>query len=682
MKTKVVALALIGILVASALVGFVSSAHAALNSISSRPDAVVTTIDKGTITLTPPVSKSNGAWSVEISDARIATANGLTVTLKTVGSTVIRYVQAATTEYNSVSDFSRLTINAGTPTLGDFADRTVNLSQNFISLAPPTSNSDGRWSYESLNTDIAGVSGTLVSLRDGGTVQIRATQAATSRWLSATKTMTLTINAPAPTLGTFSDITLSIDSVARVQLTMPSSNSKGAWTLSSSDPTIVSIDGLSLLTRKAGTATITARQASAGGFRSTTTSMKVTVSAVTPTTTIGTFKDLAVDLDAGATKVVPFSSPTSTSPGTWTFTSSDPTTASVNGLALIALKPGTITLSASQGASGNFAATGPITIKVTIRGNQQFAKPASIIKVVGDPAIKISYPTSLSTGTWSATSSAPTIVAVNNGNLTFESAGRATITLTQSATDTYTASSTTFDVTVIGTPPTLGTFQPLSVGVGEKLTSPVTPQSPSIGRWIFTSSDPAIASIVDNVITGVKAGTTTISAFQEPAGRYGQSQTVQTTITVIPTPLVTTPADISLVAGTQKAIIAPTSQSPGTWSYASSNPAIASVAGSTISALVAGSTKITATQAATANFTGASTTFTVTVTAAPIPRATATARNRVITVGVTNTVGKLVTVKINGVTARVGQNTVKAGKRTVIVRVDGKVILTKVFTIK
>jgi hypothetical protein len=682
MKTKVVALALIGILVASALVGFVSSAHAALNSISSRPDAVVTTIDKGTITLTPPVSKSNGAWSVEISDARIATANGLTVTLKTVGSTVIRYVQAATTEYNSVSDFSRLTINAGTPTLGDFADRTVNLSQNFISLAPPTSNSDGRWSFESLNTDIAGVSGTLVSLRDGGTVQIRATQAATSRWLSATKTMTLTINAPAPTLGTFSDITLSIDSVARVQLTMPSSNSKGAWTLSSSDPTIVSIDGLSLLTRKAGTATITARQASAGGFRSTTTSMKVTVSAVTPTTTIGTFKDLAVDLDAGATKVVPFSSPTSTSPGTWTFTSSDPTTASVNGLALIALKPGTITLSASQGASGNFAATGPITIKVTIRGNQQFAKPASIIKLVGDPAIKISYPTSLSTGTWSATSSAPTIVAVNNGNLTFESAGRATITLTQSATDTYTASSTTFDVTVIGTPPTLGTFQPLSVGVGEKLTSPVTPQSPSIGRWIFTSSDPAIASIVDNVITGVKAGTTTISAFQEPAGRFGQSQTVQTTITVIPTPLVTTPVDISLVAGTQKAITAPTSQSPGTWSYASSNPAIASVAGSTISALVAGSTKITATQAATANFTGASTTFTVTVTAAPIPRATATARNRVITVGVTNTVGKLVTVKINGVTARVGQNTVKAGKRTVIVRVDGKVILTKVFTIK
>jgi hypothetical protein len=133
-------------------------------------------------------------------------------------------------------------------------------------------------------------------------------------------------------------------------------------------------------------------------------------------------------------------------------------------------------------------------------------------------------------------------VGINNGNLTFDGAGRATITLTQSATETYTASSVTFDVTVIGTPPTLGTFQPLTVKVGEKLTTPVTPQSQSTGRWIFTSSDPSIASVVDNVIAGVKVGTATISAYQEPAGRYGQSQTVQATITVSPAATVTTPA--------------------------------------------------------------------------------------------------------------------------------------------
>jgi hypothetical protein len=683
MKTRVVAIILIGVLLSSIMVGLATSASAALNTISTRPDAVVTTLDKGTITLTPPVSRSPGPWIVEITDERIATANGLVITLKTVGSTVIRYVQPATGEFtNAVSDFSRLTINPGTPTLGLFADRTANLSQNLITLTPPTSNSDGAWVYESLNTDIAIVSGTLVTLRDGGSVQIKATQAATARWLSASKTMTLTINAPTPTIGSFSDITLSIDSVARVQLTPPSSNSQGTWSLISSDPTIVGIDGLTLLARKAGVATITARQSAAGGFRSTTTSMRVTIAAVTPTTTIGNFKDIAIDLDNGATKVVPFTSPTSTSPAAWSFTSSDPTTASVNGLALIALKPGTIRLTANQPATGNFAAVGPISVTVTIRGNQQLAKPANITKLVGDPAVKIAYPSSLSTGIWSATSSAPTIVGVSNDNITFESAGRATITLTQSATDTYTASSATFEVTVIGIPPTLGAFAPLIVGVGEKLTTPVTPQSPSTGRWVFTSTDPTIASIVDNVITGIKAGTTIISAFQEPAGRYGQSPTVQATITVKPAPTITSPANIALVAGTQQAITTPTSNSPGTWSYTSSNPAVAAITGSSISALAAGTVTITATQLATTAFTAATRTFTITVTAAPVPRATALKTKRVITVTVTNAAGKPVIVRINGVISRVGKNTVKPGRKLVTVQVDNRLILNKVIIIQ
>jgi hypothetical protein len=625
MKIKAIALFLIAILFASVLVGLISGAQAStLNSISSRPAPTVTTIDRGTITLTPPVSKSPAAWSVEITDTRIATANGLTITLKTVGTTVIRYVQAANSQYNAVSDFSRLTVNRGTPTLGAFADRTVNLSQNTFTLTPPTSSSDGAWSYESLNPEIAGVSGPLVTLRDGGAVQIRATQAPTGRWLSSTRTMTLTINAPAPTLGTFSDITLAIDSVSRVQLTTPSSNSRGTWTLSSSDPSVVGIDGQTLIALKAGTATITARQAPAGGFRSTSTTMKVTIAAVAPNTSIGGFTDFATDLNIGSTKSVTFISPTSNSPAAWSFTTSDPTIATVNGLVLTALKPGVITLSANKPASGNFAAVGPISIKVTIRGNQQLAKPASITKLVGDPAVKIAYPTSLSAGTWNATSSAPTIVAINNGNLTFEGAGRATITLTQSATETYTASNVTFDVTVIGTTPTLGTFQPLTVNVGQKITTPITPQSQSAGRWIFTSSDPAIASVVDNVITGVKVGTATISAYQEPAGRYGQSQTVQTTITV----------------NAAAAATAPTTPKP------TPTP-----------------------------------TPTPTVTSTTQPAATAFSRNRIITVGVTNATGKKVVVKINGGVARVGENTVRPGNRVVTVEVDGKLILNQIFLI-
>ena len=128
------------VIVTLALVSLFSSAtafnpaQAALTIISKQAEATTTTIDKKTITLTPPTSNSPGAWSVIIDNPAIATANGLTVTLLSVGSTVIRYVQAATADYNAVSDYSRLTVNPGIPTVGEFKDQTVNLSQNFVTI--------------------------------------------------------------------------------------------------------------------------------------------------------------------------------------------------------------------------------------------------------------------------------------------------------------------------------------------------------------------------------------------------------------------------------------------------------------------------------------------------------------------------------------------------------------------
>jgi hypothetical protein len=70
------------------------------------------------------------------------------------------------------------------------------------------------------------------------------------------------------------------------------------------------------------------------------------------------------------------------------------------------------------------------------------------------------------------------------------------------------------------------------------------------------------------------------------------------------------------------------------------------------------------------------------VKAAPESRASASLGGRVISVYVANVTGKSVIVKINGVIARVGKNTVGAGKRTVTVQVNGKLLLTKQFTVK
>ena len=157
---------------------------------------------------------------------------------------------------------------------------------------------------------------------------------------------------------------------------------------------------------------------------------------------------------------------------------------------------------------------------------------------------------------------------------------------------------------------------------------------------------------------------------------------MQTNITVKPAPVISTFTNKAMVAGASQTIATPTSQSTGAWSYTSSNPAIARTTGATISAVAAGVTTITATQAATATFAGISRTFTVTVTAAPSPKASAFVGKGIVKVYVNNVTGMQVVVKINGKTSKVGINKVTRGKKIVTVQVQGRLILNKSLTVK
>ena len=593
-------------------------------TIIATPTATTVSLTQRTVTLTPPSTNSPGAWSIEIENPKIATANGLTLTLLSAGTSIIRYAQAASGAYNAASRSSRLTVTPGIPTLGEFKDQTVALSSGSFTLTAPTSTSDGAWSFQSLDQSIATVSGNKVTLLDGGEVSIRATQSPTLNWLTTTATMKLSVTAPSPTVGTFSDITLSIDSVSKVELILPASNSKGAWTLTSADPSVASVSGLTVTALKSGTTKISAKQAPSGGFRSIIVTLNVTILAVDPVVTASGFLDRTVEIIPGTPQQISLAAPVSNSPGAWTFTSSDPTIASINGNSLSALKPGKVTVTAVQGPALKFGSSKPFTISVFVKGRQSLTAPASIEKLAGDPDITIAYPTSQSTGKWSATSSDPTIAAVNGNVIKLGNAGTATITVTQEATDSWIASSTTFSVRVIGVTPTLGAFAPFEISAGEKLTTPKAPLSNSAGKWIYSSSDPKVVAVIDNVITGVAVGTATISAYQQPAGKYGQSNTLQATVTV----------------KAAAVVVAPT-PTPKPSPSASANPAT------------------------------------------PVAvKASAFLRNRVVSIYVANVGTAPIIAMIDSRVVKIGKNTVAPGKRTVRVYSGGKLILSKTFTVK
>lgn len=590
-------------------------------TIIATPTATTVSLTEKTITLTPPRTNSPGAWSIEIDNPKIATANGLTLTLLSAGTSIIRYAQAASGAYNAASRSSRLTITPGIPTLGEFKDQTVALSAGSFTITAPTSTSDGAWSFQSLDQSIATVSGNKVTLLDGGEVSIRATQSPTLNWLTTTATMKLSVTAPSPTVGTFSDITLSIDSVSKVELILPVSNSKGAWTLTSADPSVASVNGLTVTALKSGTTKISAKQAASGGYRSIIVTLNVTILAVDPVVTASGFLDRTVEIIPGTPQQISLAAPVSNSPGLWTFTSSDPSIASINGNSLSALKPGKVTVTAVQGPAQKFGASKPFTISVFVKGRQSLTAPANIEKLAGDPDVAISYPISQSTGKWSATSSDPSIAAVNGSAIKLGNAGTATITLTQEATDSWIASSTNYLVRVIGVTPTLGAFAPFEISTGEKLTAVKAPLSNSAGKWIYSSSDPKVVAVIDNVITGVAVGTATISAYQQPAGKYGQSNTLQTTVTV--------------KAG---AVVTPTPK-----------PSPSAVANPTTSGAV---------------------------------KASAFNSKRVISIYVANVGTAPIIAMIDSRVVPVGKNTVKPGKRTVRVYSGGKLILSRTFTVK
>ncbi len=592
-------------------------------TIIATPTATTVSLTQKTITLTPPATNSPGAWSIEIDNPKIATANGLTLTLLSAGTSIIRYAQAASGAYNAASRSSRLTVTPGIPTLGEFKNQTVALSAGSFTLTAPTSSSDGAWSFQSLDQSIATISGNKVTLLDGGEVSIRAIQSPTLNWLTTTATMKLTVTAPSPTVGTFSDITLSIDSVSKVELILPASNSKGAWTLTSADPSVASVNGLTVTALKSGTTKISAKQAPSGGYRSIIVTLNVTILAVDPVVTASGFLDRTVEIIPGTPQQISLAAPVSNSPGAWTFTSSDPTIASINGNSLSALKPGKVTVTAVQGPALKFGSSKPFTISVFVKGRQSLTAPANVEKLAGDPDVAISYPTSQSTGKWSATSSDPTIAAINGTAIKLGNAGTATITLTQEATDSWIASSTTYSVRVIGVTPTLGVFSPFEISVGEKLSAAKSPLSNSAGKWIYSSSDPKVVAVIDNVITGVAVGSATISAYQQPAGKYGQSNTLQATVSV-----------------KAAAVVAPT-PTPKPSPSASANPAT-SVA----------------------------------------VKASAFKSKRVISIYVANVGTAPIIAMIDSNVVKVGKNTVKPGKRTVRVYSGGKLILSRTFKVK
>ena len=488
------------------------------------------------------------------------------------------------------------------PTLTNFRIPTKTFGDAAFTVDPPDSNSPGGFRYTSSKPDVATVSLTTgrITIVGAGSTVITATQAAVKGFEAGTISATLIVAKAQPELAATKDITKTFGDDSFV-IKDPTSDSSGTITYASSDETVIKQSKTTgrWFVVGAGRSTITVSQAANDDFTSATDTFVVTVKKGTPeikapTDIAKTFLDADFDLPR----------PTSDSKAAFTFTSSDSNVVSVTSAGRASIKSGgSVTITVSQATTSDWLAAST-TFKVTV----DLAAPtlsgfANVTKTFGDAAFDLSAPKTNSGGAITYASSDDKVVTVGerDGKVSIIGAGTATITATQAATSSFAAGSIKSTITVAKATPKVTDLLVLDKAYGDADFT-LKPTSNSAGKFTYSTDKTDIFKV--NAETGlvqiVGVGDATLTAKQAATANY-EAGSVSASVTVKKgTPTVTWTLDNKTFGDAAYDITAPTSNSTGSFTYATSDATVASVTSAgKVTVLAAGTATITATQAAT-----------------------------------------------------------------------------------
>jgi len=557
--------------------------------------------------ITPPSSNSTGDFTYTSSNTAVATVAGNMITIVGLGSSLITATQASSTNYISGTVSANILIIKGPPTLTNFSISDRSVGTPAFTITPPTSNSDGEFTYASLNTTVARVVGNRLSAVGVGSATITVLQAGTANFLSGTTSTVVQVNGVSTVLSitpipskAFGDAPFKIQS---------STNSTSAIVFTSSNTSVITIVGDIATIVGTGTSTITATQASNATYTSATTTYELQVSG---TSTVLTKFFIPVRTFGNAPFTI--TPPTSNSNGTFTYTSSNTNVLTIAGNVITLVGAGSSVVTATQASTTNYSSA---TISYELQVNpatpslSNFSVPA---KTIGDAAFAITPPTSNSSGDLTYTSSNRLVATIAGSTITVVGVGTAIITAVQASTTGYTSGTITASLIVSRAVTAISNFSVPAKSTGDAPFAITPPATNSNGFITYTSSNTDVARITNNIITIVGIGTSNITANQAGTTNYTDATTTATLVvskgsTVLTNFSVPTKrfgdADFSLVP--------PTTNSNGNLSYASSNLSVATVEGNVVTIIGAGTTTITAIQSSTANFLSGTITATLTV---------------------------------------------------------------------
>ena len=279
--------------------------------------------------LTNPISNSTGIFSFTSSKPEVAIISGRTVTILSSGNTTITASQDASGNFSEGTIDASLNVTKANPTIQNFPTIDKTYLEIPFDLTDPISNSTGTFSFTSSNSSVATILGHTVTIVGVGNTTITATQDASGNYLSGSLSINLNVAKGEPTISFF--INLNTNLSDGTFTLVPSSNSIGSFSFTSSYPLVATISGNIVTMLTAGTATIRATQEESnlylGKFIDTSFTVVETPAISSSSVTLGDTKVTVFTFGEGSVLVVPerknvspFSTVTSIRVGTTIYT--------------------------------------------------------------------------------------------------------------------------------------------------------------------------------------------------------------------------------------------------------------------------------------------------------------------------------------------------------------------------
>jgi hypothetical protein len=318
--------------------------------------------------------------------------------------------------------------------------------------------------------------------------------------------------------------------------------------------------------------------------------------------------------------------PTSSTPGTFAYSSATTSVISVDGNSATVVGAGTsvVTATFTPSDTTNYISGGTTTMTVTVgKATPTFGTWSAVGKTYGDGTFTFTPPTSSIPGTFAYSSATTSVISVSGSTATVAGVGTSLITATFTPTDStnYLTGSAGMTVTVGKATPTF-TWSGLTKTYGDanfSLTAP-TPSTP--GTFTYSSSAPAVLSLSGSTATVAGAGTATITATFTPTttANYVSGSTVTMVATVQQRTQTTTLtiSSTNVTYGSTLTLTTSGGDGSGGVSYLVDSGSC-TLLGSTLTPTSAGTCMVTATKAANGNYLAASSTSTAITVAKQTP---------------------------------------------------------------